>query len=125
MLNNTTNFGEDIILEEEGIKYHLTSTSNQNNKTYMNISTIYLGKCENKLKEKYSINLNQSLLIFKVDIDIDDYSSPIVEYKIYNPNTKEKLDLSNCDKEQIKISIPASIDINENEIEKYNQKVIF
>ena len=125
MLNNITNFGEDIIIEEEGIKYHLTSTSNQNNKTYHNISSIYLGKCENKLKEKYNINLNQSLLIFKVDIDIDDYSSPIVEYEIYNPNTKEKLDLSYCDKEQIKISIPASIDINENEIAKYNPKSDF
>ena len=45
MLDNITNLGEDIIIEEEGIKYHLTSSSNQNNKIYENISTIYLGKC--------------------------------------------------------------------------------
>ena len=45
LLNNVTNLGEDIIIEEEGIKYHLTSTSNQNDKIYQNISNIYLGKC--------------------------------------------------------------------------------
>ena len=125
MLDNITNFGEDIIIEEEGIKYHLTSTSNQNNKIYQNISNIYLGKCENKLKEKYNINQNQSLLIFKVDIDINGFSAPIVEYEVYHPITKEKLDLSFCDKDLIKISIPTSIDINEKEMTKYDPKSDF
>ena len=125
MLDNITNLGEDIIIEEEGIKYHLTSTENQNNKIYQNISNIYLGKCENKLKEKYNIALNQSLLIFKIDIDIEGYSAPIVEYEVYHPITKEKLDLSFCDEEQIKISVPVSIDINENDISKYDPKSEF
>ena len=124
-LDNITNLGEDIIIEEEGIKYHLTSTSNQNDKIYQNISSIYLGKCENKLKEKYKINSNQSLLIFKVDIDIEGYLAPVVEYEVYHPITKEKLDLSYCDKDQIKISLPVSKDINENDIIKYDPKSEF
>ena len=69
--------------------------------------------------------MNQSLLIFKVDIDIEGYPAPIVEYEMYHPITKEKLDLSCCNKEQIKISIPTSIDINENEIIKYDPKSEF
>ena len=81
LLDNIINLGEDIIIEEEGIKYHLTSTSNQNDKIYENISDIHLGKCENKLKEKYNINLNQSLLIFKIDIDIEGFPFPAVEYE--------------------------------------------
>ena len=125
ILDNIIKLGEYIIIEEEGIKYHLTSTSNQNEIIYKNISNIYLGQCENKLKEKYNINLNQSLLIFKVDIDIEGYPAPIVEYEIYHPITKEKLDLSCCNEEQIKISIPTSIDINENDIKKYDPKSEF
>ena len=125
MLDNITNLGEDIIIEEEGIKYHLTSSSNQNNKIYQNISSIYLGNCENKLKEKYNINQNQSLLIYKVDIDIEGYFAPIVEYEVYHPITKQKLDLSCCNEDQIKISTPANIDINENEITKYDPKSDF
>ena len=125
MLDNITNLGEDIIIEEKGIKYHLTSSLNQNTKIYQNISSIYLGNCENKLKEKYNINQNQSLLIYKVDIDIEGYFAPIVEYEVYHPITKQKLDLSCCNEDQIKISTPANIDINENEITKYDPKSDF
>ena len=125
ILDNITNLGQDIIIKEEGIKYQLTSSSNQNEKIYQNISNIYLGKCENTLKEKYNINFNQSLLIFKVDIDVEGYPAPIVEYEVYHPITKEKLDLSYCDEDQIKISTPISIDIDENDISKYDPKSEF
>ena len=125
LLDNITNLGKDIILEEEGIKYHLSSTFIQNNDIYQNISIIYLGKCEDKLKEKYNIDLNQSLLIFKVDIDVEGYPATVVEYEVYHPVTKERLDLSYCQNEQIRISIPVSIDINENDISKYEQKSEF
>ena len=125
LLNNVTELGEDIIIEEENIKYHLSSTSEQNTKIYENISNIYLGQCENKLKEKYHINMNQSLLIFKVDINIEGYLSPIIEYEVYHPITKEKLDLSYCNQDQIRVSKPVSIDINENDISKYDPKSDF
>ena len=49
---------------------------------------------------------------------MEGYSIPSVEYEIYNPLTKEKLNLKYCENEQINISIPVSID--ENEIFKYN-----
>ena len=51
-------------------------------------------------------------------MDIEGYQAPIVEYEIYNPITKEQLILKHCKNEQIKVSIPVSID--ENEIYKYN-----
>ena len=69
--------------------------------------------------------MTQSLLIFKIDIDIEGYSAPIVEYEVYHPNTKQKLDLSYCDEDQIKISIPINSDINENDISKYDPKSEF
>ena len=96
----------------------VSSSWNQNNKDSENISNIKLGKCENILKEIYNISLDIPLLIFKLDIDIEGYSAPLVEYEIYNPITKEKLNLKYCQDEQIDISIPVSID--ENELFKYN-----
>ena len=72
LLDNITNGGEDIIIEEKNIKYQLSSTSNQNNNKHSNISNILLGKCDTNLKEKYNISLNISLLIFKVDAYVVD-----------------------------------------------------
>ena len=123
ILDNIMKEKEDIIIEEEGIKYQLTSTSSQNNKIDKNISDIYLGKCEQELKKYYNININDSLLIFKLDINIEGYSIPIVEYEIYHPITKKKLDLNICNNNKINISIP--FNISENEIFKYNPKSEF
>ena len=89
ILDKITKGEEDIIIEEEGIKYQISFTLNKNNKKYDNISNINLGKREIELKKKYNINLNESLIIFKVDIDIEGYSIPIVEYEIYHPITKK------------------------------------
>ena len=123
--NITSNTGQEVIIEEDGISYHLTSSANQNYKIYKNISNIYLGKCEEILKNKYNINSDKSLLIFKVDIYIKGYNAPIVEYEVYHPITKEKLDLNFCDEEKIKISKPVNKDIKEKDIKKYEQKSEF
>ena len=78
-----------------------------------------MGECENKLKEHYkNININDPLLIFKIDIFEDDSEYPIIEYEIYNSETKEKLDLIYCKDTKIQINIPAKID-EEKEF-KYN-----
>ena len=84
---------------EKNIKYQISTSWNQNNNNNENISTIKLGDCENILKEKYNISSNISLLIFKLDVDMEGYSAPSVEYEIYNPITKQKLlsKTSSCD----------------------------
>ena len=123
LLDNITQGGNDITIKESNIKYQISSSWNQNNNNDKNISNIRLGKCENILKEKYNISLDIPLLIFKLDIDMEGYSAPAVEYEIYNPITKEKLNLKYCNDEQISMSIPVSID--ENELFKYNLKSEF
>ena len=37
---------------------------------------------------------------------------PIIEYEVYNINTKEKLDLNICKDVKIKIDIPSSLNEN-------------
>ena len=90
--------------------YHLTSTYNQKNNDYNNVSTIDIGECEEILKEKYGINSNETLMIFKVDFYIENYTIPITEYEIFSPKTNEKLDLYYCNETKIKIYTPILIE---------------
>ena len=108
----------DILVEDQKIIYQLTSSDNQNNKKYYNVSTIKLGECEKELKEYYKMGDNGSLLIFKVDYYDESSTTPIVEYEIYDFENKRKLNLSICQNIPIEIDIPASID--EDNIFKYN-----
>ena len=110
---------EDLIIVQGNTKYTLTTSDNKKNNEKKNESTINLGECENKLKEHYkNININDSLLIFKIDNFENGSEYPIIEYEIYNSKTKEKLDLNYCKDTKIQINIPAKIN-EENEF-KYN-----
>ena len=110
---------EDLIVNNKNIKYQITSTKNQKEKAYDDLSTINLEECENILREKYDINKNISLIIFKVDYLINTSKIPYVFYEVYNPYTKEKLNLSYC-KNVINVAYP--VEINEDELFKYDPK---
>ena len=119
LINNTLfDKKEDLLVNQKNIIYQITSTENQNNKEYSNISIINLKECENKLKSHYNIDQSKPLIIFKIDDFIDEIKIPIVEYEIYHPDTKEVLDLNICKNSPIEISYPVSI--NEDEIFKYD-----
>ena len=119
MLNNITNKNkEDIILYENNIIYEITSSYNQNNKEYENISTIDLGECENILKKQYNIDENETLLIFKIDYFLEGLKTPFIKYEIFHPKTKESLDMKYCKDYTIKMNIPVTID--EDEVFKYD-----
>ena len=115
--NSMLDKNEDLLAYQNNIIYQITSTENQKNKNYLNISNINLKDCENKLKSHYHIEQNKSLIIFKIDDFIDEIKIPIVEYEIYHPDTREVLNLSICEN-SIEISYPISI--NEDEIFKYD-----
>ena len=63
LINNETEY---LMFENNNIKYEITTTDNYNE--YKNISIIKLGKCNNLLKNHYNISLNETLIIFKLDI---------------------------------------------------------
>ena len=83
-----------------------------------NESTIKLGECEDKLRATYNMSDNSNIIIFKIDIYEEDFIIPIIEYEVYNPETNEKLELENCKGSKISISIP--VQINEDNLFKYN-----
>ena len=109
---------KDIIIEDNNIKYHLTTSFNQINNIYNNISTINLGECETILKSYYNITSNIPLLIFKIDVYEKGLLIPIIEYEVYNIKTKKLLDLNLC--KDIKIDINIPVKINEKNLFEYN-----
>ena len=113
---------KDIIIKNNETIYQISSTWNQNNKQYNNISSIKLDQCENILKEQYSISTDESLIIFKIEEDIKELLIPLIEYEIFNLKTKEKLDLNYCKNENVYIEIYIPASINENIIFKYDPK---
>ena len=130
MLINEVNFtelneGHDVRINNDGdqrLIYTITTTSNQNkNYKNKNLTTINLGECEVKLKEKYNISLNDSLYIFKIDAYLDNMKIPKIEYEVFfpiNDNIFTKLNLSICKNININISIP--VDLPLNQIDEYN-----
>ena len=107
--NVINNLKEDLLIENLNEKYLITSSSNQiNNKNEE--TTIYLNNCENILRQQYNINNEEDLIIYKLDYNIEGLPIPIVEYEIFNPISKEILNLKFCQESKIYINIPVSID---------------
>ena len=100
--------------------FHITSLYNQKNNEYNNVSIIDIGECENLLKNIYEIDNTETLLLFKIDYYIENYSIPITEYEIYHPQTNEKLDLKYCNQSNMKIYSPVIKTIDEEYLYKYD-----
>ena len=116
-LDNIINGENEIVVNNKDSIIQITSSDKQKNNENYNISSINLGECETILKNEYSINQNASLLILKIDSFIEGSKIPDIQYEVYHPINKSKLDLSFCDNAKIEINIPVSID--EDKLYKY------
>ena len=108
IIKNVTENKTDYILEKDNVIYQITTTENQKLNEYKNISSINLGNCEDILREKYKINETLPLIILKKDYKSPYTLIPIIDYEIYHPINKSKLNLEDC--KDIKLNIPVSID---------------
>ena len=111
--------GNDFTYNIKNIIYTITTTLNEKNNEDKDKSSINLGECEDKLKEKYNISQNDSLYLFKIDALIENVYK--VEYEVYynfTSNNFTKLNLSVCSNITIDISIP--LDISLDDLDKYN-----
>ena len=120
VLNLTDEGKNDLVIQYNKVKYHITSTFNQKNNTYENISVIRLGECENILYKYYNISEENPLIILKMDIYEEGLLIPLIEYEIYNPETMEQLDLNLCYHTKVNIFLPVLTDIKEEDEFKYN-----
>ena len=112
--NNTILLYNNTIIDSEKLKFQITDNNqqkilieqiNQNN-IYDNLSTIDFGECGKKLKQKYNIDYFLVIKIDIINITEDGTKLTDVEYELYHPITKEKLNLSICENESIYIYLP-------------------
>ena len=108
---------KDIIIKENNTIFEITTSNNQKNNEYKNISTIDLGECETILRRIYNINESLPLIIFKVDYFIPGILIPVIGYDVFHPLNKSLLNLTYCQKSEVNINIPVSI--NESILFKY------
>ena len=108
-LSNTTDY--DVIIDGNNIIYEVTTTTTSNN--YYNISSIDFGECENILKKHYNIDY---LIVFKMDIKLNNSYSTVVQYEVYSPDKKQLLNLSLCDNSQIDLLVPVYLDEETNNL---------
>ena len=104
--------GENKVIETENVIFQISTIEDQKNSLNPNISTIDLGKCEDILKSENNITEEQSLIVFKSDIKNEDLSSTVVQYEIYHPVTKKKLNLDSCKDVKIVVNVPVNLDKN-------------
>ena len=102
--------GENKIIETENVVFQVSTFEYQKNSMNPNISSIDLGECENILKKQYNISKTDSLLVIKTDIKSEDLSSTYVQYEIYHPITKIKLELKYCNEVKIIVNVPVNLD---------------
>ena len=108
-IQNYTMNGRMIIEGDNNYVYELTNTFNDNSDSSDNdLSTIDLGECENILKRENEIDPNIPLIILKLEKTGEVASKRNIQFEVYHPITKEKLDISVCD--QIDIYIPVNLD---------------
>ena len=108
----------DYLVMEDSITYHLTTLKENNllSKTISNVSSIDLGDCENKLRDKYNIDSNLDLIILKIDYYVNYSLIPVIGYEVFHPITQKKLDLSVCQNNVLNINVPT---------QKLNESIIY
>ena len=109
LFNKTIEEDINFIQYYNNITYQISTVSSQYS---ANLSTVSLEKCESILKDIYSIDKNEKLILLKIEHKVENIKIPIIEYQLF---TKEglKLNLSCCDHIPEIISIPVNINVNE------------
>ena len=117
ILSLVVNAHKGITVKEDNDIYQISTLSNQLDDSY-NISLIDFGECENILRQKYNLDENHEIIIFKIEHYILGNNIPIIEYALFNEDGKIKLNLEYCSNISVEYQIPVSI--NEDELYKYN-----
>ena len=108
ILNKIEN-NEVLIAENDKEIYQISTLSNQlkvRNSTFLDF-----GECEYELKRANNISENEELILLKIEHNFTEIKIPIVEYVIFSPDCKKKLDLNAC--KDIEIHQFIEVDINQ------------
>ena len=120
--------GEEEYIKTEKMNITFTTVDNQKNNINNNMTSIYLGQCENLLKSNYNLPDDVTLYMKKIDVKQEGINVPKIQFDIYYKNGSNlvKLDLSPCDTSKIIFSVPAKLSTDIDKLnassEYYNNK---
>ena len=117
LLNIINGNRTNLVKKENNVIYSVSPLNNQEDE-YYNLTTVDIGECEDRLRNNYGLNQNESLFIFKSEYYMDDLYFPIIKYVIYCNVIKEELNISICKDIKIKVNFPVSI--NEDNLFKHS-----
>ena len=106
----------NIIIEGLNSIYQIITNEKMSENENTNISIIDLGECGQKLLEVYELDY---LLILKIDTKLNDNTTVILNYEVYDSEGNEKLNLSLC--HNMKITTYSTYYPSEESISKINQ----
>ena len=101
---------------ESNITYIISTVSSQYSTNY---STVDLKKCEALLKEKFLLDKNETLILLKLEYNIEKLKIPIIEYQFFIKNGT-RINLSYCLNITELVSIPVNISEEEEFIHNPN-----
>ena len=121
-INDTFTLYEQII--ENGIisktifniTFELSTLSNKNR--YENLTFIDIRDCANLLKKENNIDVNDELILLKLEYILKGFKIPAIEYTLFTIDGKIELNFSSCQDMNFVYSYP--VKINETEEYKYN-----
>ena len=108
---NTSNLdnGNDEIIKNDKVTITLTTSENQNKNDNNNVTTIYLGDCEDLLRKYYNITKDEKIYMKKLDIVQEGMSISKTIFDVYrkiNGSKLQKLNKTICSKSKIGLSVP-------------------
>ena len=103
---------ENRIIITKNVLFQTSTLEQQKLTNNSNISSIDFGECENLLKQKYNISLEDQIKIVKLDIKDEDLSTIYVQYELYDPNVTQRLNLSVCESTKIFLNVPNNLESN-------------
>ena len=99
--------GSSVIVKGQNANFQITTTKYELLDRYNNnFSGLDLTECENILKGIYNIDQEAELIILKFIMD----DGQTLKYDIYNPYTREKLNLSYCENTTTDVYVPYAMD---------------
>jgi len=99
--------GSSVIVKGQHANFEVTTSYNEVlDKFKEDLSKVNLTECENILKDIYHIDQNDDLIILKFIMD-DGYT---LKYDMFNPYTREKLNLSYCENTTTDVYVPYTMD---------------
>ena len=114
--------GKSNVFEgKDNVIFQITSDENELksfrgiNDNKHNLSVIDLANCEKIIRETYDLNDTVPLIILKYEKRSSIITERSVQYEVYNYITKEKLDISVCNKE-INIFYPITLNDKQNKL---------